>query len=241
MGTSPKLEDPGLFTTPVVRHQHPEAPTIEHKEALEIVLYGPSSEIKWKFLQQLIDKAAVTSGHVLADDLCESIQAQSLSLVRPSGSHTPFFDVIHVSDRTTECAQLETVSIIATGLSSHFHTTFLSLLGRFRLPSATFLSHCLFTQLPSSPSYLGTLLISLSLSPSVGITDHEFAVQAAEDDWDLLFGSFQPYTESWVQSITHCRFRRARRISILLVYTRHCAASATIVRRLLLLKRLRSK
>ena len=156
----PKLEDPGLFTTPVVRHQHPEAPTIEHKEALEIVLYGSSSEIKWKILQQLIEKAAVTSGHVLADDLRESTLAQSLSLVRPSGSHTPFFDVIHVSDRTTECAQLETVSIIATGLSSHFHTTFYSLLGHFRFPSATFLSHCLFTSCPAP-----RVILALFLSP----------------------------------------------------------------------------
>lgn len=130
----PQVGDPGLFTTPVVQHQHQEAPIIEHKEALEIVLYGSSSEIKWKFLQQLIEKAAMSSGHVLTDSLRESTQAQSLSLVSPSGSRTPFFDIIDVSDRTTERAKLETVSIVAMGPFFSLSYYFYFLLGHFRFP-----------------------------------------------------------------------------------------------------------
>jgi hypothetical protein len=117
---APPLEDPGLFTTPAVQYQRHEA--VHHTEAkradtLEIVLYGSPSEIKWKFLQNLIEKAAMTSGHVLMDGLRENEHMQSLRLIKHSGGFTPFFSAIHAVDRTTEAAvKAETVCIIVINL-----------------------------------------------------------------------------------------------------------------------------
>ncbi|KAF8968101.1 hypothetical protein BDZ97DRAFT_1800866 [Flammula alnicola] len=104
MVASPLLEDPGLLpTTPGVRYQHHEVQLAsESKDELEIVLYGSSSEIKWKFLQELIQKAATTSGHIFINSLRENEQIQTLRFIKNSEGFTPFFNIININDRTID-------------------------------------------------------------------------------------------------------------------------------------------
>ncbi|KAF9477933.1 hypothetical protein BDN70DRAFT_896145 [Pholiota conissans] len=163
---APLLEDPGLFITPAVQHQHHEVAQHIEDNALDIVLYGSSSEVKWKFLQDLIEKAAITSGHVLMDSFREDAQTQTLRLIKDTEGFTPFFNVINASDRTLE--------IVAKAETDDFGTATRRSLAIVYLPTP---------QLPIlswHSSYLPVLV------PSVTELDHEMMAQAAEDDWDLL-------------------------------------------------------
>jgi hypothetical protein len=101
-------EDPGLTaTTPEVRcHGDYQQRFIEsdEKSQLEIVLYGASSEIKWHFIQELVQKAAGNAGRVLVDPLhsgAESDQVQTIRLYKDSDAfQAPFFSAVTVHDRT---------------------------------------------------------------------------------------------------------------------------------------------
>ena len=101
-------EDPGMTdpTLEVPCHEDQQQHSImsEEKSELEIVLYGASSEIKWQFIQDLIQKAAANSGRVLLNHLqsgVESEQVQTMRLYKDSETlEVPFFNVITVHDRT---------------------------------------------------------------------------------------------------------------------------------------------
>jgi hypothetical protein len=106
--SSSPTEDPGLTaTTPEVRcHGDDQQRYIEsdEKSQLEIVLYGASSEIKWRFIQELVQKAAANAGHVLINPLhsgAESDQVQMIRLYKDSDAfQAPFFNAVTVHDRT---------------------------------------------------------------------------------------------------------------------------------------------
>ena len=100
-------EDPGMTaTTPEVRCQGNQQRFIEsdEKSQLEIVLYGASSEIKWHFIQELVQKAAANAGRVLVNPLhpgAESDQVQTIRLYKDSDAfQAPFFSAVTVYDRT---------------------------------------------------------------------------------------------------------------------------------------------
>ena len=105
--SSSPTEDPGITaTTPEVRCLGDQHPFIEsnEKSQLEIVLYGASSEIKWHFIQELVQKAAANAGHVLVNPLhsgVESEQVQTIRLYKDSDAfQVPFFNSVTVHDRT---------------------------------------------------------------------------------------------------------------------------------------------
>ena len=100
-------EDPGMTaTTPEVRSHGDQQPLVEskHESQLEIVLYGASSDIKWHFVQELVQKAAANSGFVLGNFLqsgVESGQVQTIRLCKDSDAfQAPFFNAVTVHDRT---------------------------------------------------------------------------------------------------------------------------------------------
>jgi hypothetical protein len=106
MISSSLSEDPGMTTTtPEVRH-HGDQQLLDsaEKSQLEIVLYGASSDIKWHFIQELVQKAAANSGHILGNPLqsgVESEQVQTIRLYKDSDAfQTPFFTTVTVHDRT---------------------------------------------------------------------------------------------------------------------------------------------
>ncbi|PPR03899.1 hypothetical protein CVT24_008091 [Panaeolus cyanescens] len=100
------LQDPGLFSiTPAVQRHEVFKQELEQSQSraeLDIILYGKSSEIKWKFVQDLIQKAASASGHLclnnLRNDAGENVQI--LRLIKKSQHFAPFFNTITVYDRT---------------------------------------------------------------------------------------------------------------------------------------------
>ncbi|KAF9036223.1 hypothetical protein BJ165DRAFT_1507346 [Panaeolus papilionaceus] len=104
------LQDPGLsFPTPAVqRHEAitQELEQSQNRAELDIILYGKSSEIKWKFVQDLIQKAASASGHLCLNNLRNDAEekVQTLRLIKKSQHFAPFFNTINVYDRT-DCAQ----------------------------------------------------------------------------------------------------------------------------------------
>jgi hypothetical protein len=105
--SSSLTEDPGMTaTTPEVRCHGDQQRFIEsdEKSQLEIVLYGASSEIKWHFIQELVQKAAANAGRVLVNPLhsgAESEQVQTIRLYKDSDAfQAPFFNAVTVHDRT---------------------------------------------------------------------------------------------------------------------------------------------
>ena len=105
--SSSPTEDPGMTaTTPEVRCHEEQQRFIEsdEKSQLEIVLYGTSSEIKWNFIQELVQKAAANAGRVLINPLhsgAESDQVQTIRLYKDSDAfQAPFFNAVTVYDRT---------------------------------------------------------------------------------------------------------------------------------------------
>jgi len=99
--TPPPIEDPGyLFTTPEVqRHEVQDTELGEKSADLDIVLYGTSSEIKWRFVQELILKAGMSSGQVL-NDLRENKNVRNLRFIKTSDSI--LFSAIDIFDKTNE-------------------------------------------------------------------------------------------------------------------------------------------
>ena len=105
--SSSLTEDPGMTaTTPEVRCHGDQQRFIEsdEKSQLKIVLYGASSEIKWHFIQELVQKAAANAGRVLVNPLhsgAESEQVQTIRLYKDSDAfQAPFFSAVTVHDRT---------------------------------------------------------------------------------------------------------------------------------------------
>lgn len=103
--SSSPTEDPGMIaTTPEVQCHGDQQCESDEKSQLEIVLYGASSEIKWHFIQQLIQKAAANAGRVLINPLhsgAESDQVQTIRLYKDSDAFkAPFFNAVTVYDRT---------------------------------------------------------------------------------------------------------------------------------------------
>lgn len=103
MISSSLSEDPGMTTTtPEVRH-HGDQRLLDftEKSQLEIVLYGASSDIKWHFIQELVQKAAANSGHILGNPLQSGVEVQTIRLYKDSNAfQTPFFSAVTVHDRT---------------------------------------------------------------------------------------------------------------------------------------------
>ena len=105
--SSSPAEDPGITTTtPEVRSHGEQQRFIESEEKsqLEIVLYGASSEIKWHFIQELVQKAAANAGRALINPLhsgAEGDQVQTIRLYKHSDAfQAPFFNAVTVYDRT---------------------------------------------------------------------------------------------------------------------------------------------
>lgn len=199
--SSSPSEDPGLAaTTPEVRCHGDQQPFIEsdEKSQLEIVLYGASSEIKWHFVQELVQKAAANAGRILVNPLhsgVESEQVQTIRLYKDSDVfQAPFFNAVTIHDRTGDKLppKFELVRI------KHW---FLSSFLLFFIPSSVFqdtlngdpdhLSLAV-VYLPTAKlptlrlhnSFLPVLVSSSSILPAD--FDNAVALQAAEDDWDLL-------------------------------------------------------
>lgn len=105
--SSSPLEDPGIIPpTPEVRGRESQQHLVESEEKsdLEIVLYGASSDIKWQFIQDLIQKAAANSGRVLVNPLQSGVgseHVQTIRLLKDSATfEAPFFSAVTVHDRT---------------------------------------------------------------------------------------------------------------------------------------------
>lgn len=94
--------DPGL--APII----PEVPRPgdlldSEKSELEIVLYGASSDTKWEFIHEWVQKAAAYSGHVLVNPLKSGVgseQIQTIRFYRDSEDAFQFFNAVTVHDRT---------------------------------------------------------------------------------------------------------------------------------------------
>ncbi|PPQ69079.1 hypothetical protein CVT26_003554 [Gymnopilus dilepis] len=163
---SPLVEDPGLPTTPEVPHHEVEHLEDEEKGAeLEIVLYGSPSEIKWKFVQELIQKAAVTSGYILDAHVRENETSQVLHLFKDPNNVASFFTVVKVHDRTAHSAK--------ANIDDFEHSDRPSLAIVY-LPTA---------KLPVLSWHDGYLPV---LVPSITDLDSNVMLHAAEDDWELL-------------------------------------------------------
>ena len=198
--SSSLTEDPGITaTTPEVRCLGDQHPFIEsdEKSQLEIVLYGASSEIKWHFIQELVQKAAANAGHVLVNPLhsgAESEQVQTIRLYKDSDAfQVPFFNSVTVHDRTGDKfpPKFELVRI------KHW---FLFLLLLFFIPSSVFqdtlngdsdhlslaVVYLPTAKLPTLRLHNSFLPVLVSSSILPADFDNAVALQAAEDDWDLL-------------------------------------------------------
>jgi len=127
---------PGISsTTPEVqRHEDVELQVeTEERTELDIVLYGSSSEIKWQFVQDLIQKAALFSGKAFVNTLQEGAQVQTLRLLKESTDIPAFFNTINVYDRTNDASvkaevvcfssKFLQVSFICANVSCRTHIT----------------------------------------------------------------------------------------------------------------------
>ncbi|KAF8910652.1 hypothetical protein CPB84DRAFT_1764270 [Gymnopilus junonius] len=164
---SPLVEDPGLpFITPEVLHHEVDRVEADEKRAeLEIVLYGSSSEIKWKFVQGLIQKAALTSGYLLDANFRENEPLESLRLIKKADSVASFFNVVKVHDRTVHGAKVNNDNLDQSEQPS---------LAIVYLPAAKL------PVLSWHDAYLPVLV------PSITDLDNNVMLHAAEDDWELL-------------------------------------------------------
>ncbi|KAF8149974.1 hypothetical protein B0H34DRAFT_731963 [Crassisporium funariophilum] len=170
--TSPFAEDPGLFsTTPEVRRHEGLYSEIEERAELAIVLYGTSSEIKWKFVQQLIQKAAIVSGQVLINTLQDGDDHYTQTIfLKKSADYKPlFFNEITVLDRTGGSLPKAEVDIFDI---PNRHSLAIVYLPATKLPVLSW-----------HTSYLPVLVPSTTLTSD--FEDNAVMLQAAEDDWDL--------------------------------------------------------
>ncbi|KAF8808728.1 hypothetical protein BYT27DRAFT_7188692 [Phlegmacium glaucopus] len=168
-------EDPGItITTPEVQYREGQHHLIESEEKseLEIVLYGASPQIKWQFIQDLVQKAAANSGRVLTNALQsgdESVHVQTIRLLKDSEAfQAPFFNVVTVHDRTGDKLPPKFETDTLNGDSNHLS------LAVVYLPTP---------KLPILPWH--TSFFPVLVSSSIDL-DSTVALQAAEDDWDLL-------------------------------------------------------
>jgi hypothetical protein len=142
---APLAEDLGSpFTTPEVQLQEVQQLESVQKPELQIVLYGSSSEIKWEFIQDLIQKAAGTPGLIHQEDE----KTHSVHFIRDSEEDVSFFSNISIDDRTDTLADI------------------VSILSLLFLLSCVFLPHRMILltdqDIPRWPSYICQLPNSLS-------------------------------------------------------------------------------
>ncbi|KAF9532612.1 hypothetical protein CPB83DRAFT_847066 [Crepidotus variabilis] len=156
-----------LPPTPEVQRSEDREPLDEGKPELDIILYGTSSEIKWRFVQELIHTATKASGHDILNSLHEGESVQTLRLVKKSGSQTTFFARINVHDRTGQSGlKLELDD------NAPEHPSFaIVFVPTAKLPLLQWHTAFMPVLVPSGPSAEG---------------DNTVMKQAAEDDWDLL-------------------------------------------------------
>lgn len=103
---TPLAEDLGTpSTTPEIQPQEVQHLESAQKPELQIVLYGSSSEIKWEFIQDLIQKAAGTSGQIHQ----ENEKTHSVHFIRDSQEYVPFFNTISIDDRTDMLADVVSI------------------------------------------------------------------------------------------------------------------------------------
>lgn len=180
----PLVEDPGLpYTTPeVLHHEVAHLEANEKKAELEIVLYGSSSEIKWKFVQELIQKAAFTSGYLPDTNLRENEPSQSLRLIKKPDSIGSFFNFVRVHDRTSYL--VNNVRMVDTLFFPSFISSlvFQDNLDQSDRPSLAivYLPAAKLPILSWHDAYLPVLV------PSITDLDNNVMLHAAEDDWELL-------------------------------------------------------
>lgn len=128
LSTFPPIEDPGLLsTTPEVQHHEVQHPEFEEKTAadLEIVLYGTSSEVKWRFVQDLIQHAAIAPEGVDLNGLRgKDERFQGLRFIK-SNKVTDFFDAVDVFDRTDSA--LANVGVVSCTVIFFFRSSFHSI------------------------------------------------------------------------------------------------------------------
>lgn len=100
---SPPLCDKGSIPTPEAhREENRTVIDPETRIELDIILYGTSSSIKWRFVQNLVQKAISASGHELVNALEGGRPVQSLRFIKRSNDDLSFFETINVFDRTSE-------------------------------------------------------------------------------------------------------------------------------------------
>lgn len=91
-----------LSATPEVPHHENEESEPDYGRELNIILYGTSSEIKWRLVELLLLKAMSVSGHDFMNTFVDGHAMQSLHLTKKSGDHTKFFETINIFDHTDE-------------------------------------------------------------------------------------------------------------------------------------------
>ena len=105
---APLAEDLGSpSTTPGVQPQEVQQLEFVQKPELQIVLYGSSSEIKWEFIQDLLQKAAGTPGLIHQEDE----KRHSVHFIGDSEEYVSFFKNVSIDDRTDTLADV--VSILS--------------------------------------------------------------------------------------------------------------------------------
>ncbi|KAF9557425.1 hypothetical protein CPC08DRAFT_50077 [Agrocybe pediades] len=160
----PPMADPGSFSaTPEVQRHEVQCSEHEEKDAdLDIFLYGASSEIKWKFVQQLIHKAGISSDHVLN----EIREIENAHKPRSIKCNSILFNTINITDKTDEGLGKADVGIL-----NHSERPSLAIvyLPTFKLPVLAW-----------HDAYLPVLV------PSTADEEKNVMLQVAEDDWDLL-------------------------------------------------------
>jgi hypothetical protein len=116
----PLPQDPSV--TPEVERREAALPKTTTENGLDIVLYGYSSQIKWSFVQDLVRKAAIASGHTLLTSLENGNDSvQTLRLEKRIRDSPNFYDAITVYDRTNDFLPSEAVRCLHLSLSYHFH------------------------------------------------------------------------------------------------------------------------
>ncbi|TFK28109.1 hypothetical protein FA15DRAFT_585009 [Coprinopsis marcescibilis] len=169
-GTSPDLSlDPGLPSSPTVRSQEGDECHAESsgKPDFEIYLYGSSTEQKWEFVQDLLQKYADGSGQFLSRPLDSGNGlVQTVVLENDDEDCKSLINIVRVYDRTED------------NIVELFDTTDSPSLGIVFLPAM---------RLPVLSTHSAYLPVLTKHDPSDVIYDTISSLRAAgEDDWELL-------------------------------------------------------
>lgn len=159
-----------LSVTPEVQRREAPLPKPTTENGLDIVLYGYSSQIKWSFVEDLVRKAAIASGHTLLTSLENGNDlVQTLRLEKQIRDAPNFYDAITVYDRTNDFLPSEAFDYQDILNKSSLAIVYLP------TPTLPLLSsHTLYLPVYVSGAALGSNL------------DPQDIAASAEDDWDLL-------------------------------------------------------